>query len=194
MHLPARTFGLSVLVAAVSLIAGCTPEQMARLAPEQAPVAANEEPATAAPQQPKPKPKRPVPRPKPALAGSEPGQPEPSQPSEAEAASPLLTPDASTVPAAAALDAPVQVAGLSPDETRALLGPPASETDTAPTRVWRYTARDCAVDVYFVFDVARNAFQALHVEPAPTEPPSKAGSNDTESCLRKVRDAAASRS
>jgi hypothetical protein len=192
MHLPARTFGLIVLVSAASLMAGCVPKQTARPAAEQVPVAANAEPATAAPQPPKPKPKRPVPRPKPALPGSEPGQPEPSP--EAEAASPMLTPDTSTVPAAAATDGPVQVAGLSPDETRALLGPPASETDTAPTRVWRYTAQDCAVDVYFVFDVARNAFQALHVEPAPTEPPAKDGSTDTETCLRKVRDAAASRS
>ena len=95
---------------------------------------------------------------------------------------------------------PVVLAGLDAEAVRGLLGQPVHETDTAPTRVWRYVAEGCAVDVYFVFDVAENAFRALHAEAAPENESqgqgaggSAGGTSDPDTCLRKVRDAAASR-
>lgn len=181
MRLCAPGVTRNVLIAAVlaSVVAGCGTFGPIDLdgpspAPKPAPV------ATAAPAPVSGQPKRParppVPRPKPEAAA----------PSVAEAAGPVV------------------VAGLSPDETRALLGPPVRETDTAPTRIWRYEAEGCAVDVFFVFEVSRNAFKALHAEPAtdpaPAQDPSgqaggaKAGTNDPDLCLRKVRDAATRRS
>ena len=51
---------------------------------------------------------------------------------------------------------------MSRGETATLLGAPAEERDAAPAKIWKFDAGECAVDVYFYLDVARNDFYALH--------------------------------
>jgi hypothetical protein len=143
----------------------------------------------------------PQPAPPPTVAAGPTPTPEPAK---RPATPPVPRPKPAAPVATADTKGPIVVAGLSPDEARALLGPPVRETDTAPTRIWRYEADGCAVDVFFVFDVSRNAFKALHAEPAadPSASPqaappagtAKGTSDDPEACLRKVRDAATRRS
>ena len=164
--------GLSAWLVLAALPAACAPRGAPAPVLWRPPPAAVEAPAPV-------RVRPPVPRPKP-------------EPPTAEAPEPS--------PGVMRQSAPVVLAGLDAEAVRGLLGPPVHETDTAPTRVWRYVAEGCAVDVYFVFDVAENAFRALHAETPPraeggeTEGEGSAGeAPDPDTCLRKVRDAANSR-
>jgi len=89
----------------------------------------------------------------------------------------------------------IKVVGLSRPETQALLGPPSGESERAPAKVWQYLTGDCAVDVYFYLDVARNEFYALHYE--TRTPLASAGASlngaAADGCLRRLHDAQRSR-
>lgn len=92
----------------------------------------------------------------------------------------VVTRDLEAVPRAA----DVNVIGLSPEETEALLGIPRSKRDEAPAKVWRYAASDCVVDIYFYLDVTKDRLSALNVAGAET----RADSAETQDCLNRVRD------
>lgn len=120
--------------------------------PEPSPVAAEPEPAPAAepplPPAPKPRPARvarlpsPTEKPAPAPASVQPSQPEPA-------------PESAPLPE-------IKLIGMSRGEAASLLGAPSEERDAAPAKIWKFSAGECAVDVYFYLDVKRNDFYALH--------------------------------
>jgi hypothetical protein len=56
----------------------------------------------------------------------------------------------------------IKLVGMSRGETATLLGAPTEERDAAPAKIWKFAAGECALDVYFYLDVARNDFYALH--------------------------------
>ncbi len=85
----------------------------------------------------------------------------------------------------------IKLVGLTQAETEELLGPPAASSEQAPAKVWQYRAGDCAVDVYFYLDVARNDFYALHYD-TPDPAKETAGGTPSEAanrCLRRVYNA-----
>jgi hypothetical protein len=93
-------------------------------------------------------------------------------------------------------DIEIKLVGLSRPETQALLGPPTAESERSPAKVWQYLSGDCAVDVYFYLDVARNEFYALHYEaraPLASAGGPLNGAPAAEWCLRRVHDAHRSR-
>ncbi|MSO69044.1 MAG: hypothetical protein EXQ98_01990 [Alphaproteobacteria bacterium] len=79
---------------------------------------------------------------------------------------------------------PVDVVGLSEDETIDLLGEPVERYWRPPARVLRYASMSCAVDIYFYLDVAKDKFKALQVE----GPELASDGQDLKVCLGKVRD------
>ncbi len=79
---------------------------------------------------------------------------------------------------------PVDVVGLSEDETVSLLGEPDGRIWRPPSRVLRYASSDCSVDVYFYLDVAKDKFQALQLK--ATE--ATVDESNLQICLGKVRD------
>jgi len=104
-------------------------------------------------------------------------------PSRAVAASPAPTvaPKASTAPVARPAnpsDLPpnpqtagnatggpaVNLVGKSESQIRDMLGPPSSEEDRAPGKVWRYRDGHCTVDVQFFPDVQTRQFGTLAYE------------------------------
>jgi len=100
------------------------------------------------------------------------------QPDQTLAALPSPTPSAAAAPPV------VKLVGLSRDQTSSLLGPPTSERDASPSRVWQYRTVDCALDVYFYFDVSRNDFYALHYGAA-----GRPSAESADRCLKQVHDA-----
>jgi hypothetical protein len=83
----------------------------------------------------------------------------------------------------------VEVVGLTEEETVTLLGEPAWRTWQPPSRVLRYAAQDCAVDIYFYLDVEKDMFQALQMR----APDAKRDDAALKNCLGKVRDEQRSR-
>lgn len=79
---------------------------------------------------------------------------------------------------------PVDVVGLSEDETVDLLGEPDERTWRPPSRVLRYASNGCAVDIYFYLDVAKDRFQALQLK----APGATMDESALQTCLGKVRD------
>jgi hypothetical protein len=78
---------------------------------------------------------------------------------------------------------PVDVVGLSEDETVGLLGEPDGRTWHPPSRVLRYASNGCTVDIYFYLDVAKDSFQALQIK----APESTTDESALQTCLGKVR-------
>jgi len=89
-----------------------------------------------------------------------------------------------TLPRVQPPPAPIDVVGLSEDATVNLLGEPLWRNWRPPSRILRYAAADCAVDIYFYLDVVTDTFQALQVR-APSK---TAQAGELASCLGKVRD------
>jgi hypothetical protein len=88
--------------------------------------------------------------------------------------------------------AEIKVVGLSQAETAALLGPPASEAEQPPAKVWRYKVSECTIDVYFYLDVARNAFYALHYDagnPSSSVGPAAGSTSPADLCLNRIYNA-----
>lgn len=85
-------------------------------------------------------------------------------------------------PAPPLLPPPRALAGLSMSETESELGRPAAEADRSPAKVWQYRIGECAVDIYFYLDMARNGFYALHHE-------ARRGAILDETCIRTVQEA-----
>ena len=79
---------------------------------------------------------------------------------------------------------PVEVVGLSESEAVDLLGAPVERSWRPPSKVLRYAAADCTVDIYFYLDVAKDRFQALQIK----APNSAADETALKTCLGKVRD------
>jgi hypothetical protein len=154
----ARTFGgvaRATALATVLWLGGCTLIDEALNPPEPEPVAVEPEPAPVAepalPPAPRPRPPARVARlPAPVEKASPPAAAAPPAPAEPE---PL--PEAFWTPE-------IKLVGMSRGETSTLLGSPAEERDSAPAKIWKFAAGDCAVDVYFYLDVKRNDFYALH--------------------------------
>lgn len=78
---------------------------------------------------------------------------------------------------------PVDVVGLTEDETVNLLGEPDWRAWRPPSRVLRYASNGCSVDIYFYLDVAKDKFQALQLKA------SEAATDESslQTCLGKVR-------
>jgi hypothetical protein len=108
----------------------------------------------------------------------------PPEPLTKPAPPPVAAPPqvAAISPAPPTQPAPRELAGLSMSETETELGRPSAEADRAPAKVWQYRAGDCAVDVYFYLDMARNGFYALHHE-------ARRGAILDETCIRTIQEA-----
>ena len=120
--------------------------------PEPEPVVIEAEPApTAEPPIP------PAPKPRPARVARLPSPTE-----KPAAAAPASVQPATPEPAPEAVLPDVKIVGMSRGETSSLLGAPTEERDAAPAKIWKFSAGDCVVDVYFYLDVKRNDFYALH--------------------------------
>ena len=150
----ARRSALAAILCVPAWLGGCAlidealnppePEPVAVVEPEPPPVV---EPAL--PPAPRPRPPARVARlPAPAQ------QPQPQSPPPAQA-QPEPAPEPALMPE-------IKLVGMSRGETATLLGAPAEERDAAPAKIWKFTSGECAVDVYFYLDVARNDFYALH--------------------------------
>lgn len=140
-------------LALLSWLAACALIEDALNPPEPAPVVAEPEPAPAA-EPPLP----PAPKPRPATRVARlpsPADKTPAAPASVQPAQPEPAPEASPLP-------DIKIVGMSRGETATLLGAPTEERDAAPAKIWKFSAGDCAVDVYFYLDVKRNDFYALH--------------------------------
>jgi hypothetical protein len=57
---------------------------------------------------------------------------------------------------------PNALVGLDQDQTRRLLGTPASTEEAPPSKVWRYAKGDCTLKVFFFMDMTSSQdFRAL---------------------------------
>jgi hypothetical protein len=120
--------------------------------PDPQPVAVDTDPAPAVepplPPAPRPRPPARVARlPAPAEKAPAPPAAQPSPPEPLPEASPLPE---------------IKLVGMSRGDAALLLGAPAEERDAAPAKIWKFSAGECVVDVYFYLDVKRNDFYALH--------------------------------
>ena len=59
---------------------------------------------------------------------------------------------------------PERVIGLGEIDTAGWLGPPTLQSEAAPATIWRYTSRDCEIDLYFYLDLQNRVMRALHYE------------------------------
>jgi hypothetical protein len=101
----------------------------------------------------------PAPKPRPARIARLPAPVEKAPPAQAS----LTPPEPEPVPVPEASPLPdIKLVGMSRGEASALLGAPAEERDAAPAKIWKFSAGECAVDIYFYLDVKRNDFYALH--------------------------------
>lgn len=78
---------------------------------------------------------------------------------------------------------PQKLVGLTQEETRRLIGAPATVHDEAPAVVWSYASNDCGLDVFFYLDMASQSFKALTYELKPKGPHGRSGS----ACLASLR-------
>lgn len=156
MHLKAwvaRVVGGAVRAAPLALLlalGGCAALEEALNPPD--PQAAATEPEAAPAAEP---PLPPAPKPRPARVARLPVPAEKAPPTEASLPPPEPAPEASPLP-------DIKLIGMSRGEAVALLGTPAEERDAAPAKIWKFSAGECAVDIYFYLDVKRNDFYALH--------------------------------
>ena len=104
-----------------------------------------------------------APRPRPARVARLPSPVERTQPPAAAVAAPPQAAEPEPAPVPEPVPVPeIKVVGMSRGEASKALGTPAEERDAAPAKIWRYASAECAVDLYFYLDVARNDFYALH--------------------------------
>jgi outer membrane protein assembly factor BamE (lipoprotein component of BamABCDE complex) len=76
---------------------------------------------------------------------------------------------------------PQSLNGLSRDEIRALLGPPASETSQAMATVWSYRKGSCALSLVFYPEVETATERVLSYEFKPEA--------EAATCLNRLREA-----
>jgi hypothetical protein len=86
----------------------------------------------------------------------------------------------------AAPDPSPKLIGLTQNETAALLGPPSSQWERPPAKVWHYQGPDCTLDIFFYLDLSRNEFSALHF--AAAGPDGAAPPN--QQCVSRIHDVA----
>ena len=120
-----------------------------------------------APQQPQPEPAAAVEEAPPPVAAPLPRAPRPRPARVARLPSPSPQPSAAPQPEpepeAESIPTPeIRLLGMSRGEAATTLGAPLEERDSAPAKIWKYANADCAVELYFYLDVARNDFYALH--------------------------------
>jgi hypothetical protein len=156
MHLKAwvaRMVGGGVRAAPLALLLslGACAALDEALNPPDAQEAATEPEAAPAAEPPLP----PAPKPRPARIARLPAPVEKAPPAHASLPPPEPAPEASPLP-------DIKLVGMSRGEATALLGAPAEERDAAPAKIWKFSAGECAVDIYFYLDVKRNDFYALH--------------------------------
>ena len=145
----------AVSLAALLALGACAlVDEMLNPPEEPQPVVVECDPAPAAEQ---PLPPAPKPRP-PARVARLPAPAERTPP--APAAQPPQQPE--PAPEMAAPLPEIKLVGMSRGEAASLLGAPSEERDAAPAKIWKFSAGECAVDVYFYLDVKRNDFYALH--------------------------------
>jgi hypothetical protein len=145
-----------MIVCAPVWLGGCALIDEALNPPEPAPVAVEEQevaPAVEPALPPAPRPRPPTRVARLPAPGDRPQQPQPSAPPAQ--AQPEPPPEPLWMPE-------IKLVGMSRGETATLLGAPAEERDATPAKIWKFAAGECAVDVYFYLDVARNDFYALH--------------------------------
>ena len=113
-------------------------------------------------QPPKPPRKPPVP-PAPAADAAIPVEVAPSAPPSEEIAK------VEPAPAPAPVRSPLKLKaenliGLDQPSTVALLGQPSERKEAAPATIWRYTGRNCELEIYFYLDLKSRILRALHYE------------------------------
>jgi hypothetical protein len=153
-----RWTALAAILCAPTWLGGCAliDEALNPPEPEPAVVAEPEPPQVAEPALP------PAPRPRPPARVARLPTPADRPPPPPQTAPPAQTqPEPEPAPEPAWMPE-IKLVGMSRGETATLLGAPSEERDAAPAKIWKFAAGECAVDVYFYLDVARNDFYALH--------------------------------
>lgn len=64
---------------------------------------------------------------------------------------------------------PKSLVGKNQSDVRDLLGPPTTTQNAAPATIWRYTAQNCSLDVFFYMDLGTNTLRALTYDSKLTE-------------------------
>lgn len=132
-------------------LGGCAEIELALDPPDPEPsAAAPEAPAAAEPALP------PAPKPRPSRVAR---LPVPVERPSAPPPAPLAQPEPEPEPKP---HADIKLVGMSRGEAATLLGAPTEERDVAPAKIWKFASGECALDIYFYLDVARNDFYALH--------------------------------
>ena len=62
---------------------------------------------------------------------------------------------------------PEQLIGLDERGVEMILGPPGTEREVPPAKIWQYSVIDCVISVYFYLNLESQAFQALRYEIVP---------------------------
>ncbi len=140
----------AVAILAASALSACALVEEALAPPQPEPAEATEAEAVPAVEPPLPK----APRPRPARVARLPAPSEQAQPKAPEPPQ-EMQPEPGP-------EREIKLLGMSRSEATTLLGTPAAERDAAPAKIWTYAGAECAVELYFYLDVARNDFYALH--------------------------------
>ncbi len=86
--------------------------------------------------------------------------------------------------------APSTLVGLNFGETRRLLGPPDTQEDGQPSRIWQYADSDCQFRLHFYYDLKAQRYRLLHFEARPysgAKVIAQAFNFASEHCLRAFR-------
>jgi hypothetical protein len=98
-------------------------------------------------------------------------------------AAPSPRPKPSAPPSLPAFD-PATLIGLEQAEVITALGEPKEREENAPARVWRYTALDCEVKLFFYLDLKDEQFHLLSFETSEQN----GGSDAAQHCFDQVRE------
>lgn len=98
-------------------------------------------------------------------------------------AAPSPRPKPPAPPSLPAFD-PATLIGLEQAEVITALGEPKEREENAPARVWRYTALDCEVKLFFYLDLKDEQFHLLSFETSKQN----GGSDAAQRCFDQVRE------
>jgi len=110
---------------------------------------------------PEPLPRSPKPRPAPRRHDVQPTQPSMPLVSGADAPAVSIEPGALSARRPPASADPSVLIGLTEAEAAKLIGPPARSRELPPARVWSYDAHGCAFQLFFYYDLGRQAYRSL---------------------------------
>jgi hypothetical protein len=80
---------------------------------------------------------------------------------------------------------PRALVGLDEEQIRSVLGNPGTVREQAPSRIWRYAAGSCSLDLFFYLDLGSSKFRALTYTVGT---PKKSGPREApDICVGRIR-------